>query len=56
MERSHKTKIALWGATGLTVREILNQALDDGHEVKAVFFWQMLIFEKEKWLFMMQIV
>ena len=29
-------KIVLWGATGLTGREILNQALEEGHEVKAV--------------------
>jgi putative NADH-flavin reductase len=29
-------KIVLWGATGLTGHEILSQALDDGHEVKAV--------------------
>ncbi len=29
-------KIVLWGATGLTGREVLNQALDAGHEVKAV--------------------
>ena len=29
-------KIVLWGATGLTGREILNQAIDAGHEVKAV--------------------
>jgi len=29
-------KIVLWGATGLTGREVLNQALDGGHEVKAV--------------------
>ncbi len=28
-------KIVLWGATGLTGREILDQALDAGHEVKA---------------------
>ncbi|MBW2367404.1 MAG: NAD(P)H-binding protein [Deltaproteobacteria bacterium] len=29
-------KIVLWGATGLTGREVLSQALEDGHEVKAV--------------------
>ena len=29
-------KIVLWGATGLTGREVLSQALNDGHEVKAV--------------------
>ncbi len=29
-------KVVLWGATGLTGREILNQALEEGHEVKAV--------------------
>lgn len=29
-------KIVLWGATGLTGREILSQALEDEHEVKAV--------------------
>jgi len=29
-------KIILWGATGMTGREVLNQALDGGHEVKAV--------------------
>jgi len=29
-------KIVLWGATGLTGHEILNQAIDAGHEVKAV--------------------
>ena len=29
-------KIVLWGATGLTGREVLYQALEDGHEVKAV--------------------
>jgi putative NADH-flavin reductase len=29
-------KIVLWGATGLTGREVLNQALGAGHEVKAV--------------------
>jgi len=29
-------KLVLWGATGLTGREILHQALDGGHEVKAV--------------------
>ena len=29
-------KIVLWGATGLTGREILSQALEGGHEVKAV--------------------
>jgi len=29
-------KIVLWGATGLTGREVLDQALSDGHEVKAV--------------------
>jgi putative NADH-flavin reductase len=39
-------KIVLWGATGLTGREILQQALDEGHEVKAVFRTPSLI-EKE---------
>jgi putative NADH-flavin reductase len=34
--RSNKMKIILWGATGLTGREVLNQALNDGYEVKAV--------------------
>lgn len=29
-------KIVLWGATGLTGREVLNQALEGGLEVKAV--------------------
>ena len=29
-------KIVLWGATGLTGREVLYQALNGGHEVKAV--------------------
>lgn len=29
-------KIVLWGATGLTGREVLYQALEGGHEVKAV--------------------
>ena len=29
-------KIVLWGATGLTGREVLDQALEGGHEVKAV--------------------
>ncbi|MBW2630707.1 MAG: SDR family oxidoreductase [Deltaproteobacteria bacterium] len=29
-------KIVLWGATGLTGREVLGQALEGGHEVKAV--------------------
>ncbi len=29
-------KIVLWGATGLTGREVLYQALDGGHEVTAV--------------------
>ena len=29
-------KIILWGSTGLTGREVLSQALEDGHEVKAV--------------------
>ena len=29
-------KIVLFGATGLTGHEILKQALDEGHEVKAV--------------------
>ncbi len=29
-------KIVLWGATGLTGREVLAQALEGGHEVKAV--------------------
>lgn len=36
MEGRNKMKIVLWGASGLTGREILNQALNDGHEVKAV--------------------
>jgi len=35
-EKSNKMKIVLWGATGLTGREILSQALNGGHEVKAV--------------------
>ncbi|MEA3222657.1 MAG: NAD(P)H-binding protein [Thermodesulfobacteriota bacterium] len=35
-ERSNKMKIVLWGATGQTGREVLYQALDSGHEVKAV--------------------
>jgi putative NADH-flavin reductase len=35
-ERRNKMKIVLWGATGLTGREILSQALEGGHEVKAV--------------------
>ena len=35
-ERSNKMKIVLWGATGLTGREVLYQALEGGHEVKAV--------------------
>ena len=29
-------RIVLWGATGLTGHEVLNQALEGGHEVKAV--------------------
>ena len=29
-------KIVLWGATGLTGREVLHQALEGGHEVQAV--------------------
>ena len=29
-------KIVLWGSTGLTGREVLYQALESGHEVKAV--------------------
>ena len=29
-------KIVLWGATGLTGREVLDQALEGGHEMKAV--------------------
>ena len=28
-------KIVIWGATGLTGRELLNQALEGGHQVKA---------------------
>ncbi len=36
MKKSNKMKIVLWGATGLTGREILYQALDAGHKVKAV--------------------
>ncbi len=28
--------IVLWGATGLTGHEVLNQVLEGGHEVKAV--------------------
>jgi len=35
MKRSKKMKIVLWGATGLTGREILFQALSAGYEVKA---------------------
>ncbi len=29
-------RLVLWGATGLTGREVLSQALEGGHEVKAV--------------------
>ncbi len=36
MEKRNKKKIVLWGATGLTGREILLQALGNGHEVKVV--------------------
>jgi len=33
---SKKLKIVLWGATGLTGKEILSQALDAGHKVKVI--------------------
>ena len=36
MEKGNKMKIVLWGATGLTGKEILSQALDAGHEVKVI--------------------
>ncbi|OQY03001.1 MAG: hypothetical protein B6I20_05905 [Bacteroidetes bacterium 4572_117] len=35
-ESNKKMKIVLWGATGLTGKEVLPQALDKGLQVKAI--------------------